>query len=42
MADKLEYIKETKETMDKNTKKLADIVQDISEIHTGKNKVLLF
>ncbi|XP_028253494.1 laminin subunit alpha-4 [Parambassis ranga] len=36
VADKLNYIKETKETMDKNTKKLADIVQDISEIHTDR------
>lgn len=33
--DKLKYIEETKETMDKNTKKLAEIVDNISGIHTG-------
>ncbi|XP_060947763.1 laminin subunit alpha-4 [Limanda limanda] len=32
VIDKLKYIEETKETMDKNTKKLADIVQDIGRI----------
>lgn len=36
VVDKLKYIEETKETMDKNTKKLAEIVQDISGIQTGK------
>ncbi|XP_008283859.1 laminin subunit alpha-4 [Stegastes partitus] len=36
VAENLNYIEETKETMDKNTKKLAEIVQDISEIHTDR------
>lgn len=36
MVDKLVYIEETKETMDKNTKKLAELVEDISGIHPGK------
>ncbi|KAG7508232.1 laminin subunit alpha-4 [Solea senegalensis] len=36
VADKLKYIEETKETMEKNTKKLAEIVQDISEIHADR------
>lgn len=36
VADKLKYIEETKETMDKNTKKLSEIVQDISGIQAGK------
>ena len=35
VMDKLKYIEETKETMDKNTKKLAEIVDNISGIHTG-------
>ncbi|XP_072218909.1 laminin subunit alpha-4 [Leuresthes tenuis] len=36
VADKQKYIEETKETMDKNTKKLEEIVQDIGEIQTDK------
>uniref|UniRef100_A0A3Q1FGE6 Laminin subunit alpha 4 n=2 Tax=Acanthochromis polyacanthus TaxID=80966 RepID=A0A3Q1FGE6_9TELE len=36
VTDKLHYIEETKETMDKNTKKLAEIVQDIKEIHKDR------
>lgn len=36
VVDKLKYIEETKETMDKNNKKLAEIVEGISAIHTGK------
>ncbi|XP_069017816.1 LOW QUALITY PROTEIN: laminin subunit alpha-4 [Embiotoca jacksoni] len=36
VADKLKYIEETKETMDKNTKKLSEIVKDISEIQTDR------
>ncbi|XP_035473897.2 laminin subunit alpha-4 [Scophthalmus maximus] len=36
VVDKLKYIEETKETMDKNTKKLAEIVQDISGIQTDR------
>lgn len=36
VADETKYIEETKETMDKNSKKLAEIVQDIDGIHTGK------
>lgn len=36
MIDKLKYIEETKETMDKNTQKLSELVEDISGIHTGK------
>ncbi|XP_034999448.2 laminin subunit alpha-4 [Hippoglossus stenolepis] len=32
VIDKLKYIEETKETMDKNTKQLADLVQDIGGI----------
>lgn len=36
VVDKLVYIEETKETMDKNTKKLAELVEDISGIHPGK------
>uniref|UniRef100_A0A3Q3KW01 Laminin, alpha 4 n=1 Tax=Mastacembelus armatus TaxID=205130 RepID=A0A3Q3KW01_9TELE len=36
VIDKLKYIEETKETMDKNTKKLAEIVQDISGIKTDR------
>ncbi|XP_047430027.1 laminin subunit alpha-4 [Mugil cephalus] len=36
VADKLNYTVETQETMDKNTKKLAEIVQDISEIQTDR------
>lgn len=35
VVDKLKYIEETKETMEQNTKKLAEIVQDIKEIHAG-------
>ncbi|KAM9778530.1 laminin subunit alpha-4 [Syngnathus typhle] len=34
VVDKLKYIEETRETLDKNTKKLEEIVQDISEIQT--------
>lgn len=36
MLDNLKYIEETKEIMDKNSKKLTEIVQDISELHTGE------
>lgn len=36
VVDKLKYIEETKETMDKNAKKLAELAQDISGIHKGK------
>ncbi|CAK6968191.1 laminin subunit alpha-4 [Scomber scombrus] len=36
VADKTKYIEETKETMDKNSKKLAEIVQDIDGIHTDR------
>lgn len=36
VIDKLNYIEETKETMDKNTGKLAEIVESISGIHKGK------
>lgn len=36
MIDKLKYIEETKETMEKNTQKLAEIVEGISGIHKGK------
>lgn len=36
VADNLKYIQETKETMEKNNKKLEDIRQDISEIHTDR------
>ncbi|XP_040920787.1 laminin subunit alpha-4 isoform X2 [Toxotes jaculatrix] len=36
VADALNYIAETKETLDKNTKKLAEIVQDISGIQADR------
>ncbi|KAK2856644.1 hypothetical protein Q5P01_005379 [Channa striata] len=36
VADKLKYIEETEETKDKNTKKLAEIVKDISGIQTDR------
>lgn len=36
VVDKLKYIEETKETMDKNTKKLAEIVEGIGAIHTDR------
>lgn len=36
VADKLKYIEETTETMENNTKKLAEIVQDISGIQTDR------
>uniref|UniRef100_A0A672IFI4 Laminin, alpha 4 n=1 Tax=Salarias fasciatus TaxID=181472 RepID=A0A672IFI4_SALFA len=36
VADKLKYIEETEETMDKNTKKLSEIMQDIREIHKDR------
>ncbi|GLD62392.1 laminin subunit alpha-4, partial [Lates japonicus] len=36
VADKLKYMEETKETMDKNTKKLSEIVQDISGIQADR------
>ncbi|XP_049913643.1 laminin subunit alpha-4 [Epinephelus moara] len=36
VIDKLKYIEETKETMDKNTKKLAEIVEDINGIQTDR------
>ncbi|KAJ0026741.1 hypothetical protein NQD34_017741 [Periophthalmus magnuspinnatus] len=36
VADKLLYIQETRDTMDKNHKKLEEIQQDISKIHTAR------
>ncbi|XP_024147137.1 laminin subunit alpha-4 [Oryzias melastigma] len=36
--DKIKYIEETREIMDKNTKKLKEMGQDISEIHTDKTR----
>ncbi|CAL9691756.1 unnamed protein product [Knipowitschia caucasica] len=36
VVDKLNYIKETRDTMDKNSKKLQDIQEDISQIHTDR------
>ncbi|XP_077366687.1 laminin subunit alpha-4 [Festucalex cinctus] len=36
VADKLKYIEETKETLDKNTKRLQEMVQDISELQTAR------
>ncbi|XP_033846748.1 laminin subunit alpha-4 [Periophthalmus magnuspinnatus] len=36
VADKLLYIQETRDTMDKNHKKLEEIQQDISKIHTDR------
>uniref|UniRef100_UPI0037E8F82A laminin subunit alpha-4 n=1 Tax=Semicossyphus pulcher TaxID=241346 RepID=UPI0037E8F82A len=36
VAEQLKYIEETKETMEKNTKKLAEIVEDISGIHADR------
>uniref|UniRef100_A0A668A1C6 Laminin, alpha 4 n=2 Tax=Myripristis murdjan TaxID=586833 RepID=A0A668A1C6_9TELE len=36
VADKLKYIEETKETMDQNTRKLAQVVKEISEIHRDR------
>ncbi|XP_073348955.1 laminin subunit alpha-4 [Pagrus major] len=36
VVDKLKYIEETKETMDKNTNKLAEIVESINGIHTDR------
>ncbi|XP_070705268.1 laminin subunit alpha-4 [Pempheris klunzingeri] len=36
VVDKLKYIEETKETMDKNTNKLKEIVEDINGIHTDR------
>ncbi|KAG7244185.1 hypothetical protein INR49_004258 [Caranx melampygus] len=36
VLDNLKYIEETKETMDKNAKKLSEIVQDISELQTDR------
>uniref|UniRef100_A0AAQ4NQ22 Laminin, alpha 4 n=1 Tax=Gasterosteus aculeatus aculeatus TaxID=481459 RepID=A0AAQ4NQ22_GASAC len=36
VADKLIYIEETKETVGKNTQKLAEIVEDISGIHADR------
>ncbi|XP_034756843.1 laminin subunit alpha-4 [Etheostoma cragini] len=36
VIDKLKYIEETKETMDQNHKKLAEIVEDISGIHPDR------
>lgn len=44
VVDKLKYIEETKETMDENVGKLAELAQDISGIHKGKkikNRVFL-
>ncbi len=42
MVDKLKYIEETKETMDKNTNKLTQLVEEISGIHTGKTILSYF
>lgn len=36
VTDKLKYIEETKESMDKNLKKLSEIVQDINELQTDR------
>lgn len=36
VTDKLKYIEETKETMDKNTNKLSEIVESMSDISTSK------
>lgn len=36
VVEQLSYISETKETMEKNTKKLAEIKEDISEIHADR------
>ncbi|KAM3861119.1 laminin subunit alpha-4 [Diretmus argenteus] len=36
VVDKMKYIEETKETMDENTKKLAEVVQGISGIHSDR------
>lgn len=41
VTDKLNYIEETKETMDKNAAKLAEIVESISGIHAGKTVLLM-
>lgn len=37
VADALKYIEETKETMDKNKKKLEEMAHDIGEIQRGIN-----
>lgn len=42
VLDKMKYIEETKETMDKNTNKLAEIVEGISGIHKGKTLLSYF
>uniref|UniRef100_A0A3Q2YDE3 Laminin subunit alpha 4 n=1 Tax=Hippocampus comes TaxID=109280 RepID=A0A3Q2YDE3_HIPCM len=39
VVDKLKYIEETKETLDKNTKKLEEMMQDISEIETTNKRL---
>lgn len=36
VVDKMKYIEETKETMDKNSVKLAELAETIGEIHTGE------
>ncbi|XP_061610820.1 laminin subunit alpha-4 isoform X2 [Phyllopteryx taeniolatus] len=36
VVDKLKYIEETKETLDKNTQKLEEMVQNINEIQTAR------
>lgn len=36
VIDKLKYIEETKETMDKNSNKLSEIKDSINEIFAGK------
>lgn len=36
VLDKIKYIEETKETMDDNTKKLAEVLKDIKGIEPGK------
>ena len=36
MLDKQKYIEETKETMDQNSRKLAEITKNINDIHGGK------
>ena len=36
VLDKQKYIEETKETMDQNSRKLAEITQGINAIHGGE------
>ena len=41
MLDKQKYIEETKETMDQNSRKLAEITKNINDIHGGKATVTM-